>query len=149
MQLAATGNGVTGGQSGLTTQAVSEAANSATSASEVTKGKGMDNETGIATPGSPESVSDAPPARIDDSPSPSIGPAAARLIELEPERERWCNIARDWYGAGLAEQPGTGKFHHHLGVLSRDAEGEDLRSVYHFVKRYVFPWADAFVQLPN
>ncbi|KAH9483736.1 Telomerase-binding protein EST1A [Psilocybe cubensis] len=142
MHLAATGNGAVGGQGGLTTQAVSEAA---TSSNIVTKGKGIDNETGIATPGSPESVSDAPPARIDDSPSPSIGPAAARLIELEPERERWCNIARDWYGAGLAEQPGTGKFHHHLGVLSRDAEGEDLRSVYHFVKSlttlHTFPTA--------
>jgi hypothetical protein len=25
--------------------------------------------------------------------------------------------------------------HHHLGLLSREAEGEELRGVYHFVKR--------------
>ncbi|KAF9050675.1 hypothetical protein BDZ89DRAFT_1057118 [Hymenopellis radicata] len=82
----------------------------------------------------PKSISDAPAARIDDSPSPSIGLAAARLLEVEPEKEQWRKIARDWYGAGLTDQPGTGKLHHHLGLLSRDAEGEELRGVYHFVK---------------
>jgi hypothetical protein len=55
-------------------------------------------------------------------------------LEVEPEKERWRNIARDWYAAGIAEQPGTGKLHHHLGLLSRDVEGEELRAVYHFVK---------------
>ncbi|KAL1742791.1 hypothetical protein HDZ31DRAFT_42469 [Schizophyllum fasciatum] len=81
-----------------------------------------------------KSVSDAPAARIDDSPSPSIGVAAARLLELEPEKERWRMIAREWYALGLSEQPGNGKLHHHLGLLSREAEGEELRSMYHFVK---------------
>ena len=74
--------------------------------------------------------------RIDDSPGPSVGVAAARALELEPEKERWRCIARDWYAAGLADQPGTGKLHHHLGLLSRDMEKEELRSVYHFCKRY-------------
>ncbi|KAJ6623408.1 hypothetical protein B0H10DRAFT_2009580 [Mycena sp. CBHHK59/15] len=80
------------------------------------------------------SLLDAPAARIDDSPSPSIGLAAARLLDVEPEKERWRCIARDWYGAGIADQPGAGKLHHHLGLLSREVEGEELRGVYHFVK---------------
>jgi protein SMG6 len=83
-----------------------------------------------------KSVSDVPAARIDDSPSPTVGIAAARLLDVEPEKERWCNIARDWYGAGLSEQPGTGKLHRHLGLLSREVESGELRGVYHFVKRF-------------
>jgi protein SMG6 len=79
-----------------------------------------------------KSASDSPAARIDDSPSPSIGVAAVRLLDVEPEK--W-NIAKDWYDAGLAEQPGTGKLHHHLRLLSQEVEGEGLRGVYHFVKR--------------
>ncbi|KAG6821141.1 hypothetical protein H0H93_005361 [Arthromyces matolae] len=80
------------------------------------------------------STSDKPAARIDDSPSPSVGIVAARQLAVEPETERWRNIARDWYGAGLAEQPGTGKLHHHLGLLYREVEAEELKGVYHFVK---------------
>ncbi|KAG5727581.1 Telomerase-binding protein EST1A [Termitomyces sp. T112] len=80
------------------------------------------------------STSGRPAARIDDSPSPSVGIAAARQLMVEPEAERWRNIARDWYGAGLAQQPGTGKLHHHLGLLCRDFEKEELKGVYHFVK---------------
>ncbi|KAF5365760.1 hypothetical protein D9758_003172 [Tetrapyrgos nigripes] len=76
-------------------------------------------------------------ARIDDSPSPSVGPAAARALEVEPEKERWRTIARGWYATGITDQPGTGKLHHHLGLLSRDADGEVLRSVYHFVKSMI------------
>ncbi|KAJ7470538.1 hypothetical protein FB451DRAFT_1254044 [Mycena latifolia] len=82
----------------------------------------------------PKSVSDAPAARIDDSPSPSIGLAAARLLDVEPEKERWRCIAREWYGMGIADQPGHGKLHHHLGLLSREVEREELRGVYHFVR---------------
>ena len=59
-------------------------------------------------------------------------------MDVEPEKERWCQIAREWYGAGLTEQPGTGKLHHHFGLLEREAEGEELRGCYHFVKRWVF-----------
>ena len=111
------------GQGGLTVKAVSEAA------ADLNESSGEKSD-------SAKSISDAPAARIDDSPSPSIGLAAARLLEVEPEKERWRNIARDWYAAGIAEQPGTGKLHHHLGLLSREVEGEELRGVYHFVKRY-------------
>jgi protein SMG6 len=74
------------------------------------------------------------PAR-PDSPSPSVGIVAARLMELEPEKDRWRRIARDWYAEGVAAMPGHGKLHHHLGLLSREAEGDELRGVYHFVKR--------------
>jgi protein SMG6 len=76
-----------------------------------------------------------PVARIDDSPSPCIGLAAAMLLVVEPEKERWMGIARDWYAQGLADAPGNGKLHHHLGLLSREKEGGELKAVYHFVKR--------------
>ncbi|CCM02870.1 uncharacterized protein FIBRA_04983 [Fibroporia radiculosa] len=96
-------------------------------------------------------VSATPAARIDDSPPsshveqalqqgvPSVGLAAARLMELEPEKERWRQIARDWFARGLALAPGTGKLQHYLGLLSREKEGpgEELRSVYHFVKSMI------------
>ena len=123
------GGGVeTGGLGGrLTSQAVSEATGQI---SEVkTKVK--------RSSGSTKSLNDRPAARIDDSPSPSIGIAAARLMDVEPEMERWRQIAREWYGAGLAEQPGTGKLHHHLGLLEREVEGEELQGCYHFAKRSV------------
>lgn len=110
---------------------------------------------------SDKAASPTPAARIDDSPSasqqeapivpqlnakqqhmyqPSVGIVAARMMELEPEKERWRQIARDWYATGLAATPGAGKLHHHLGLLSRDKEGgeEELRGVYHFVKRSVY-----------
>ncbi|KAI0078154.1 hypothetical protein K474DRAFT_1706708 [Panus rudis PR-1116 ss-1] len=102
-------------------------------------------------------ASPIPIARIDDSPAPSkappvsqshakqhqyapsVGVVAARLMELEPEKERWRQIAREWYAKGLATTPGAGKLHHHLGLLSRDKDGseEELRGVYHFVKSMI------------
>jgi protein SMG6 len=84
-----------------------------------------------------DSMSEASLGRIDDSPIPSIGVAAARLLELEPEKERWRKIARDWYSAGVANTPGMGKLHHHLGLLSRELEEEELRGTYYFCKRLV------------
>ena len=130
MAVAAMVSGGVGGQGGLTTQAVSEAAETLSTGESQPQSKSPGGSNG-----SVKSVSDFPAARIDDSPSPSIGLAAARLLDVEPEKERWRNIARDWFAMGLAEQPGTGKLHHHLGLLSREVEGEDLRGVYHFVKR--------------
>ncbi|KAJ7349482.1 hypothetical protein DFH08DRAFT_778758 [Mycena albidolilacea] len=111
----------------LTADAVSAAGTSSDSA------KPVDSLAPPAMP-APKSVSDAPAARIDDSPSPSIGVAAARLLDVEPDKERWRCIARDWYGSGIADQPGHGKLHHHLGLLSREVEREELRGVYHFCK---------------
>ncbi|KZW03995.1 hypothetical protein EXIGLDRAFT_709495 [Exidia glandulosa HHB12029] len=73
-----------------------------------------------------------PAARIDASPSPSIGAAALATFELEPEREQWRNIARNWYGDGLRDQPGNGKLHHHIAMLCR--EDETLQSLYHYTK---------------
>lgn len=68
---------------------------------------------------------------------PSVGIAAARLMVLEPERERWRQISREWYLKGLTFTPGMGKLHHHLGLLSSGEQGEkeELRAVYHFIKR--------------
>ena len=129
MAVAAMVNDDGSGQGGLTINAMSEAAAESSDANESSREKQKIS-------GSTKSISDAPAARIDDSPSLSIGLAAARLLEVEPEKERWRNIARDWYAAGIAEQPGMGKLHHHLGLLSREVEGEELRGVYHFVKRY-------------
>lgn len=132
MAVAAMVNSGVDGGSILTAEAVSEAA-----AEALTRSSSPANLQVPVAAADAKSVSDAPAARIDDSPSPSVGIVAARLLEVEPEKERWRNIARDWYGAGLSEQPGTGKLHHHLGLLSREVEGEELRSVYHFVKRSV------------
>lgn len=109
-------------QSGLTTKAVSEASEHSATSNSLGVPKAKKN-----------SVSDLPAARIDDSPV-----TAARLMELEPEKEHWRNIARIWYSAGLSEQPGNGQLHHHLGLLSREGESEELRGVYHFPKRYAF-----------
>ena len=82
------------GQGSLTVKAVSEAA----AESLYLNGSSVKNS------GSARSVSDAPASRINDSPSPSIRLAVARLLEVEPEKERWRDIARDWYAAGIAEQ---------------------------------------------
>lgn len=81
-----------------------------------------------------KSSSDHPAARVDNSPSPSIGVVAARMMDVEPEKERWRSIAKEWYAQGLADTPGAGKLHHHLGLLSREVDNEELRAVYHFVK---------------
>ncbi|EGN96009.1 hypothetical protein SERLA73DRAFT_112057 [Serpula lacrymans var. lacrymans S7.3] len=116
-----TNNQVPGGA--LTTAAVSKAAEDTVDIQAPTKSQA-----------SVKSSSDRPAARIDDSPSPSVGIVAARLLDVEPEKERWRGIAREWYAQGLADTPGTGKLHHHLGLLSREVESEELRSVYHFVK---------------
>lgn len=95
-------------------------------------------------------ASPTPAARIDDDdaspPSshggfgqnvPSVGIIAARMMELEPEKEQWRLIARQWFARGLAKTPGAGKLHHHLGLLSREKDGneEELRGMYHFIKR--------------
>jgi hypothetical protein len=41
------------------------------------------------------STYEKPAARIDDS--PSVGLAAAKLLDVESEKERWRCIVRDWY----------------------------------------------------
>ncbi|KAF7305569.1 PINc domain-containing protein [Mycena chlorophos] len=43
-------------------------------------------------------------------------------------------VSRDWYRMRIADQPGRGKLLHHLGLLSREVDREQLRGVYHFVK---------------
>ena len=92
-------------QGGLTIKALSEAAAEASDQNESKKGSSS----------STKSFGNTPSARIDDSPSPSIRIMATHLLEVEPEKEQWRNIARDWYAAWIAEQPGINKLHHHLG----------------------------------
>lgn len=87
------------------------------------------------------SADDTKASQISDNPvlpkgnSPSVGVEAARAMELLPEREKWRNIAREWYSNGLIEYPGTGRLHHHMGFLCKEfGEGEELRGLYHFIK---------------
>jgi protein SMG6 len=83
------------------------------------------------------SASEKHVARIDGSLSSSIGLAAGCLAGEGGVG----GIARDWYANGLADTPGNGKLHHHLGLLTREKDGEELRAVSHFVKRQAFtPW---------
>ncbi|KAG2028409.1 hypothetical protein BDR03DRAFT_1019849, partial [Suillus americanus] len=65
----------------LTTDAVSKAAAASADGEPVTaKSKSQM---------SVKSSSDRPAARVDDSPSPSIGVVAARMMDVEPEKEHW------------------------------------------------------------
>lgn len=61
----------------------------------------------------------------------SIGDAALGDWEVE-EQESWRVMARDWYGQGVTETPGTGRLQHHLALLSK---GDEMRGLYHYVKR--------------
>ena len=70
-----------------------------------------------------------------NSPSPSMGIVAARLMELELKKDHWQRVAHDWYAEGVAGTPGHSKLHHHLGLLGCKADGEELRGVYHLIKR--------------
>jgi protein SMG6 len=114
--------------SALTSAAIATAAEQAAASSSQAAGPAHEHD---------DAMSDVSAARIDESPVPSIGVAAARALELEPEKERWRKIARDWYSAGVANTPGAGKLHHHLGLLSRELEEEELRGTYYFCKRSV------------
>jgi hypothetical protein len=116
---------------GLTREAITDAADAGELSS-----KALEDDTGMATSASPKSVSDRPAEYSNVNPSQNVDITAVHLLDVEPEKERWRNIARHWYGAGLAELPDSGKLHHHLGLLSRGVEGEELRCVYHFVKGY-------------
>jgi hypothetical protein len=49
--------------------------------------------------------------------------------------EELLKVVPYWYAKVVTEFPGRGKLHHHLELLSREAEGDELRAVYHFVKR--------------
>ncbi|KAJ7767635.1 hypothetical protein B0H16DRAFT_1520260 [Mycena metata] len=82
----------------------------------------------------PSSLINPPTTRVDNSSSASFGLPAVRVLDIEPEPERWRRVAQEWYGAGIAQQPGYGLLHHHLGLLSRGVVGEELRAVYHFLK---------------
>jgi protein SMG6 len=50
-------------------------------------------------------------------------------MELEPERDRWQRVAREWYAKIVAEFPGHGKLRHHLELLRREVEGNKPTSL--------------------
>jgi hypothetical protein len=107
MAVAAMVTGNTSNGIALTADAVDQAAAaSGTSVGVTASGSGSD------------SGSDRPVAQVNGSRSPSVGVAAAKLIDVEPEKERWRRIAQEWYGLGLTEMPATGKLHHHLGSIT-------------------------------
>ncbi|KAK4051322.1 hypothetical protein OIV83_002806 [Microbotryomycetes sp. JL201] len=71
----------------------------------------------------------------------SIGVAALNDWDVE-EQDSWRTIARDWYSQGITENPGSGRLHHHLALLSK---GDELRCMYHFAKSLTtsHPYASA------
>lgn len=78
-------------------------------------------------------LSHSPEREARPAEAASIGVAALGDWEVE-EQDSWRVIARDWYGQGVAETPGTGRLQHHLALLSK---GDELKSLYHYVKRCV------------
>lgn len=74
-------------------------------------------------------------SRMEESLNNSVGPQAAMELGVEDDRELWRRNAREWYTKGIKDMPGQGRLHHHLGLVSADADGEELRAVYHFAKR--------------
>ena len=128
MIVAAMLDGAMGGNGGLTISAV-QAVN------DLNQSNGLEIPVGTANGNSSGKKSISDLAGHLGSQPPSVGVVAARLLEIEPDKERWRSIARDWYATSLFEQPGTGKLHHHLGLLYREVDNEELRSMYHFVKR--------------
>ena len=65
---------------------------------------------------------------IDDSPTPSVSIVAAHMMQVEPEKECWQGIAKEWYTHGIADTPSAGKLRHNLG-LSHKVETKELRAV--------------------
>lgn len=60
----------------------------------------------------------------------SVGSAALGDWDFE-EKDTWRTTAKGWYSKGLSENPGSGRLHHHLAVLS---QADDLRALHHFCK---------------
>lgn len=91
----------------------------------------LDFEASVPTSDSPLPAPPPPPVKKACG---SIGVGALGDWEFE-EQEIWRSTARDWYSKGLAENPGTGRLHHHLALLSK---GDELGTLYHYVKRFLF-----------
>ena len=67
--------------------------------------------------------------------SPSVGIGMARLMALELGKGHWWRSAYDSQAEDIVGTPGEGKLHHPLGPLSREAEGKEMCSIYHFIKK--------------
>ncbi|KAM0748417.1 hypothetical protein T439DRAFT_316305 [Meredithblackwellia eburnea MCA 4105] len=68
--------------------------------------------------------------RVKPADAASIGVDAIGDWDVE-EQDSWRVIARDWYGQGVNETPGTGRLQHHLALLSK---GDELKGLFHYVK---------------
>ncbi|KAF9520427.1 hypothetical protein BS47DRAFT_1447159 [Hydnum rufescens UP504] len=80
----------------------------------------------------------APASHINTSPLPSVGiPAAAAELGDKDGWDTWHMMAQDWYAEVLKDTPGTGHLQYYLGTLSWDLKGEELRTMYHFIKSLV------------
>ncbi|KAH9445831.1 hypothetical protein Pst134EB_023664 [Puccinia striiformis f. sp. tritici] len=77
-------------------------------------------------PSPPQAIPEIVPPR----PGGSIGLAALGDWDCE-EQEIWRATAKDWYAKGLADNPATGRLHHHLALLSK---GDELKTLYHYCK---------------
>ena len=43
-------------------------------------------------------------------------------MELDPDKERWRQVAKDWFARGLAITPNSGKLQHHLELLCCESD---------------------------
>lgn len=79
----------------------------------------------------PLALSSSPERQPRSAEAASIGVPALNDWDLE-EQDTWREMARDWYGQGVTETPGTGRLQHHLALLSK---GDELKGLYHYAKR--------------
>ncbi|KAA1064123.1 hypothetical protein PGT21_014684 [Puccinia graminis f. sp. tritici] len=84
----------------------------------------------ISSQESRSQVAPISPKIVPPRPGGSIGLAALGDWDCE-EQEIWRATAKDWYAKGLADNPATGRLHHHLALLSK---GDELRTLYHYCK---------------
>ncbi|KAF7348832.1 HET-domain-containing protein [Mycena venus] len=82
-----------------------------------------------------ERVSDASTACIEGSQSPSID-TTTRPLDVEPEKERWRCVSRNWYGKAIADQLNHGRLHHHLGLRILTIISRLLKEASSFVSDY-------------
>jgi protein SMG6 len=56
---------------------------------------------------------------------------------VESKKKGWRSVAREWFARSVAVRLSAGEPYHHLGVLGRNPQDEELRAMYHSVRRCV------------
>ncbi|KAF9520428.1 hypothetical protein BS47DRAFT_1357615 [Hydnum rufescens UP504] len=80
----------------------------------------------------------APASHINTSPLPLVGiPATAAKLGDKDGWDTWHMTTWDWYVEVLKDTPGTGCLQYYLGTLSWDLKGEELCTMYRFIKSLV------------